>query len=104
MPEIGAPLLRFGRDLATEALALGRGGIALVENGDLIRIDIPARSINLLVAEEELERRRIALNEKYGPEWRPAYERPRTVSKALKAYAKMATSADKGAVRSIDHL
>ncbi|GAA3857731.1 dihydroxy-acid dehydratase [Celeribacter arenosi] len=72
------------------------GMIALVENGDTIEIDIPNRSIQLMVDDAELARRR----EAKGPlPWLPAKERPRAVSTALKAYALLASAADKGAVR-----
>ncbi|WP_447729600.1 dihydroxy-acid dehydratase [Pseudoxanthomonas suwonensis] len=76
--------------------AAAGGAIGLVRDGDLIRIDIPARSIDLLVDEAELARRRAEQDAKG---WRPAQPRPRKVSTALKAYALLATSADKGAVR-----
>jgi len=76
--------------------AAAGGAIALVCEGDRIRIDIPARSITLLVAEAELAARRAA-QEAQG--WKPALPRARKVSSALKAYALLATSADKGAVR-----
>ncbi len=72
------------------------GAIALVETGDIIEIDIPNRSINLKISDEEMAARRDAR----GPlPWAPAEERPRAVSKALKAYAAFASSAAKGAVR-----
>ncbi|MDM1336645.1 dihydroxy-acid dehydratase [Acinetobacter pseudolwoffii] len=74
------------------------GTIALVEDGDRIEIDIPNRSIHLAVAEDVLAARR-EVQEAKG--WKPAKERPRKVSKALKAYAMHATSAAKGAVRDI---
>ncbi|MCC2274557.1 dihydroxy-acid dehydratase [Streptomyces sp. ET3-23] len=76
--------------------AASGGTIALVEDGDRIRIDIPARSIELLVSDEELAARREALGGRYAPK-----ARDRKVSQALRAYAAMATSADKGAVRDI---
>ncbi len=79
--------------------AASGGTIALVEDGDRIRIDIPNRSIELLVADEELDRRREALGGVYAPR-----SRERKVSQALRAYAAMATSADKGAVRDISKL
>ncbi|MER7396990.1 dihydroxy-acid dehydratase [Streptomyces sp. NPDC000151] len=79
--------------------AAGGGTIALVENGDRIRIDIPGRSIELLVGDEELAARREALGGVYAPK-----NRERKVSQALRAYAAMATSADKGAVRDISKL
>ncbi|ENM5899203.1 dihydroxy-acid dehydratase [Vibrio mimicus] len=75
--------------------AANGGTIGLVRNGDSIAIDIPNRSITLEVSESELEVRR-AEQDKLG--WKPV-DRQRTVSLALKAYASMATSADKGAVR-----
>ncbi|GAA2624796.1 dihydroxy-acid dehydratase [Streptomyces vastus] len=79
--------------------AASGGTIALVQDGDRIRIDIPNRSIDLLVSEEELATRRTALNGTYAPK-----NRDRKVSAALKAYAAMATSADKGAVRDVSLL
>lgn len=81
--------------------AAAGGTIGLVRNGDRIRIDIPNRSINVLVSDEELARRRVE-QDKLG--WKPAKLRPRKVSVALKAYAKFATSADKGAVRDVTKL
>ena len=78
--------------------AAAGGTIGLVRNGDRIRIDIPNRSINVLVAEAELARRR---TEQDAKGWKPAQPRPRKVSAALKAYALLATSADKGAVRDL---
>jgi len=81
--------------------AAAGGAIGLIKNGDLIRIDIPNRSINALVCDDELARRRIEQN-KVG--WKPALPRPRKVSASLKAYAKLATSADKGAVRDLSLL
>ncbi|MEK2478127.1 dihydroxy-acid dehydratase [Streptomyces noursei] len=79
--------------------AASGGTIALVEDGDRIRIDIPNRSIELLVGEEELAARREALGGVYAPK-----NRDRKVSAALRAYAAMATSADKGAVRDVSKL
>ncbi|MDX3214176.1 dihydroxy-acid dehydratase [Streptomyces sp. ME02-6991-2B] len=79
--------------------AASGGTIALVEDGDRIRIDIPGRSIELLVPEEELAARRTALGGVHAPR-----ARDRKVSLALKAYAAMATSADKGAVRDVSKL
>ncbi|MFJ8882696.1 dihydroxy-acid dehydratase [Streptomyces sp. NPDC102402] len=79
--------------------AASGGTIALVEDGDRIRIDIPNRSIELLVAEDDLAARREALNGVYAPK-----NRDRKVSQALRAYAAMATSADKGAVRDVSKL
>jgi dihydroxy-acid dehydratase len=79
--------------------AASGGTIALVHDGDQIRIDIPNRSIDLLVDEAELDSRRTALNGVYAPK-----ARERKVSQALRAYAAMATSADKGAVRDVTKL
>ncbi|MFD8201619.1 dihydroxy-acid dehydratase [Streptomyces sp. NPDC059701] len=79
--------------------AAAGGTIALVEDGDRIRIDIPNRSIELLVDDAELARREQALNGVYAPR-----NRERKVSAALRAYAAMATSADKGAVRDVSKL
>ncbi|MEG3628374.1 dihydroxy-acid dehydratase [Streptomyces poriticola] len=79
--------------------AASGGTIALVEDGDRIRIDIPSRSIELLVDDAELARREQALNGRYVPR-----NRDRKVSAALRAYAAMATSADKGAVRDVTKL
>ncbi|WP_281157308.1 dihydroxy-acid dehydratase [Streptomyces sp. HYC2] len=79
--------------------AASGGTIAFVEDGDRIRIDIPNRSIDLLVDDAELSRREQALNGAYVPK-----DRDRKVSAALRAYAAMATSADKGAVRDVSKL
>jgi len=77
------------------------GEIGLVEPGDRIEIDIPARTIHLAVSDEELARRRAAQDAKG---WKPAKERPRKVSVALQAYAAMTTSAARGAVRDLSQL
>lgn len=76
--------------------AASGGVIGLVEDGDRIRIDIPARRIDLLLDETTLAQRR-ADADAHG--WKPRAPRPRKVTSALKAYALLATSADKGAVR-----
>ncbi|QKW20119.1 dihydroxy-acid dehydratase [Kitasatospora sp. NA04385] len=81
--------------------AASGGAIALVEDGDSITIDIPARTISLDVSFEELHERRLKLESEGG--YRPK-NRDRQVSAALKAYAAMATSADKGAVRDVSKL
>ena len=81
--------------------AAAGGTIGLVRNGDRIRIDIPNRTIDVLVSDDELAKRR-AEQDKLG--WKPAQPRPRQVSAALKAYALLATSADKGAVRDLSML
>lgn len=74
------------------------GTIGLVENGDKIEIDIPNRRIHLAVSDEVLATRRAAQDAKG---WQPAEARPRKVTTALKAYAKLTTSASKGAVRQL---
>jgi len=74
------------------------GLIGLVEEGDRIEIDIPARSISLLIDETTLTRRREAMVGRKAEAWKPA-KRGRKVSMALKAYAALATSAARGAVR-----
>ena len=75
--------------------AANKGAIALVHDGDMITIDIPARSINVEVSDAELAERRAALKE-----YKPAH-RDRKVSKALQAYSMLAGSADIGGVRMI---
>ncbi len=84
--------------------AAAGGAIGLVEQGDTIKIDIPNRSINVDVSKEELDQRRSAMNNREDGGWKPVKDRPRKVTAALKAYAKMATSADKGAVRDVSML
>ncbi|WP_127478110.1 dihydroxy-acid dehydratase [Sulfurivermis fontis] len=79
------------------------GNIGLVENGDIIEIDIPNRSIRIAVSDEELARRRAAMEAKGNQAWKPA-NRDRQVSAALKAYAAMTTSAARGAVRDVSQL
>jgi dihydroxy-acid dehydratase len=76
--------------------AASGGAIGLLKEGDEIIIDIPNRAINAKLSAEELSHRRHE-RDKLG--WKPADERPRKVTTALKVYAKFATSADKGAVR-----
>lgn len=76
--------------------AAAGGTIGLVRDGDKILIDIPNRTISLLVTNEQLAERRVE-QDKLG--WKPATARARRVSTALKAYALLATSADRGAVR-----
>jgi len=76
--------------------AASGGAIGLLQTGDIINIDIPNRSINVDLSTEELSHRRHEQDKKG---WKPVEERPRKVSRALKVYAKFATSADKGAVR-----
>ena len=76
------------------------GAIGLIEEGDRIEIDIPARNIALAVSNEEMARRRAAMEKKGAHAWKPA-KRDRHVSQALEAYALFTTSASKGAVRDV---
>jgi dihydroxy-acid dehydratase len=78
--------------------AAAGGAIALIEPGDIIEINIPERQINVLLDEATLAGRRDAMNHR-ARAWKPVDERPRKVSTALKVYASMVTSADKGAIR-----
>jgi dihydroxy-acid dehydratase len=75
------------------------GLIGLVEDGDRIKIDIPARSINLLVDDATLAKRREAMLARGADAWKPAKKRSRKITMALKAYAALTTSAARGAVR-----
>ncbi|RYE20570.1 MAG: dihydroxy-acid dehydratase, partial [Sphingobacteriaceae bacterium] len=84
--------------------AAAGGAIGLVQTGDIIRIDIPNRSINVVLTENELDARRAAENAKGPTAWKPTEVRPRKISASLKAYAMLATSADKGAVRDLSKL
>ncbi|AZZ90522.1 dihydroxy-acid dehydratase [Hahella sp. KA22] len=79
--------------------AAAGGAIGLIEEGDEIIIDIPNRGINVSLTPEQLNERRQAMEAKGADAWKPAQPRPRKVTTALKAYALLATSADKGAVR-----
>ena len=81
--------------------AASGGNIGLIKTGDLIAIDIPERSIKILISDEELEARRQAELARGSEAFKPA-DRNRVVSKALRAYASMVSSADKGAIRLID--
>ena len=83
--------------------AASGGNIALIEDGDTIEIDIPKRSIHLAVSDDELARRRAAMEARGEVAWQPV-ARERFVSAALQAYALMATSADKGAVRDVTQI
>ena len=79
------------------------GEIGLVEEGDEIVIDIPNRSINVSLSDDELQKRRLRMENKGAQAWQPQ-PRERKISKALEAYALMATSAAKGAVRDINQI
>ncbi len=78
--------------------AASGGPIALVEDGDIIDIDIPNRSMNILISDEELQNRLARESAKGKDAFKPK-QRNRVISKALRAYAGMVTSADRGAVR-----
>ena len=78
--------------------AAAGGAIALIEEGDRIEIDIPARRIHLAVSDAELQTRRQREEARGARAFTPE-GRDREVSRALKAYALMATSADRGGVR-----
>ncbi len=81
--------------------AAAGGEIALVQDGDLIEIDIPSRKIDVLITQDEMEARRAAESSKGKDAFTPG-SRERYVSKALRAYASMVSSADRGAIRIID--
>ena len=78
------------------------GAIGLVEEGDRIEIDIPARSIRVAVSDDVLADRRARMVARGGDAWLPVRER--SVSQALRAYAAMTTSASRGAVRDVSQL
>ena len=79
------------------------GAIGLVEEGDTIEIDIPNRTIHVSLGDEELARRRAAMEAKGADAWKPA-GRDRVVSQALRAYAALTTSASRGAVRDLSQI
>ncbi|MFZ5429499.1 MAG: dihydroxy-acid dehydratase [Bacteroidota bacterium] len=81
--------------------AASGGNIGLVRDGDPIEIDIPARRIELMVSDQELNSRRAEEDQKGAGGWQPG-PRKRNVSKALKAYAAMVSSADQGAIRLVE--
>jgi len=80
------------------------GNIGLVQNGDVITIDIPNRSINVKLTDAQLHDRREAMEAKGVHAWQPEHPRERAVSPALRAYAAMATSAAFGAVRDVSQI
>ncbi len=109
----GCALLTDGRfSGGTSGLSIGHvspeaaegGTIGLVEEGDIIDIDIPSRSISLNIDEATLSARRAAMEAKGKAAWKPAQERPRKISQALRAYAAMVTNASKGAVRDVSQI
>jgi dihydroxy-acid dehydratase len=79
------------------------GAIGLVEEGDVIEIDIPNRTINLMISDVDLEARRAKMDAKGKQAWKPV-QRDRYVSPALRAYAAMTTSAAFGAVRNVEQI
>ena len=83
--------------------AAAGGAIGLVEEGDIITIDIPNRGITLNISDEEMMRRRDEMDSRGKLAWKPV-SRDRQVSVALRAYAAMTTSADKGAVRDVSQI
>ncbi|MCK5546192.1 MAG: dihydroxy-acid dehydratase, partial [Rhodospirillaceae bacterium] len=81
------------------------GAIGLVEEGDTIIIDIPGRSISVDVSDDELAKRRSEMDAKgVTKAWKPVKDRPRKVTAALRAYAALATSADRGAMRDVSQV
>ncbi len=84
--------------------AAGGGAIGLVQEGDRIEIDIPNRTIDVAISDAEMAIRRAAMEAKGKLAWKPATGRPRKISAALRAYAAMVTSADKGAVRDVSQV
>ncbi len=80
------------------------GNIALVEEGDTINIDIPNRSIELAISDKEMQARREKMEKRGRLAWQPTEMRQRRVSAALKAYAALTTSADRGAARDVEQL
>ncbi len=83
--------------------AAEKGSIALIEENDLIKINIPKRSIHLNISDSELKRRRSSMDNLGELAWKPS-NRCREVSQSLLAYAALATSADRGAVRDLKQL
>ena len=84
--------------------AAAGGAIGLVEQGDIILIDIPNRTINVQLDDAVLAKRREHMEANGKDAWKPVEQRTRKVTPALKAYALLATSADKGAVRDLSKL
>ena len=80
------------------------GLIGLVEDGDIIEIDIPGRTLNLAVPDAVLASRRAAMEAKGDAAWQSAEKRTRKVSTALQEYSAMTTSAARGAVRDVNSL
>jgi len=79
------------------------GAIGLVQENDTIEIDIPNRTIHLVISDEEMAHRRAKMEDKGKDAWKPV-NRVRAVSPALRAYAAMSTSAARGAVRDVSQI
>lgn len=79
------------------------GAIGLIEEGDIIEINIPARTLNLAIEAEEMQRRREAMEAKGLDAWQPV-GRDRVITQALRAYGALATSASRGAVRDVSQV
>ena len=79
------------------------GAIGLVKEGDIIEFDIPNRSVNVKLSDDELKTRREAMEARGKAAWKPK-DRNRAVTQALRAYAALTTSASRGAVRDVDQL
>ena len=79
------------------------GAIGLVEENDIIEIDIPNRTIHLVISDEEMAHRRAHMEAKGKLSWKPV-DRERHVSPALRAYAAMTTSASRGAIRDVSQI
>jgi dihydroxy-acid dehydratase len=77
------------------------GAIGLVQEGDTIKIDIPNRTINVDISDEELAARRVEMDSRGATAWKPLEVRTRKITVALRAYAALATSASRGAVRDV---
>jgi dihydroxy-acid dehydratase len=84
--------------------AAAGGPIGLAEEGDTLVIDIPNRTIALQISEEDFAQRRAAMEAKGKDAWKPVKPRKRVVSAALRAYAALTTSADRGAVRDVSQV
>ena len=77
------------------------GAIGLIEEGDIVEIDIPGRTLNIAVSDAEMANRRAAMDNRGDEAWAPREVRPRKVTTALRAYAALTTSAARGAVRDV---
>ena len=77
------------------------GAIGLIEEGDIVEIDIPGRTLNIAVSDAEIAKRRAAMDNRGADAWAPREVRPRKVTPALRAYAALTTSAARGAVRDV---